>query len=98
MVAAPQGQQVQEGGGGQGCRRFPVQQQLQTERGERICERNSADTRASEEEEEVDAPGDREYIPQQPVVETAVPPQPMEVHCLANIHLKPVEDPTREQL
>ena len=79
-----------------------MQQQLHSERGVRICERNnSADTKVSEEGGGGGAPGTRAEIPLQPVVKTmvrqAVPLQPMEVNSGADIHLQPVEDPTPEQ-
>ncbi|KAK4810846.1 hypothetical protein QYF61_008818 [Mycteria americana] len=68
-----------------------------------ICERNnSADTKVSEEGGGGGAPGARAGIPLQLVVKTMVrqdvPLQPMEVHGGADMHLKPVEDPTPEQL
>ena len=71
-----------------------MQQQLQLERGVRICERNNpADTKVSEEGGGGGAPGARAEIPLQPVVKTmvrqAVPLQPMEVHGGADIHLHP---------
>ena len=80
-----------------------MQQQLQPERGMRICERNnSADTKVSEEGGGGGAPGARAEIPLQPMGKTmvrqAVPLQPMEVHGGADIHLQPMEDPMLEQV
>jgi len=62
-----------------------LQQQLQPERGVRICEKNdSADTKVSEEGGAGGAPGARAEIPLQPMKRTmvrkAVLPQPMQVH------------------
>ena len=79
-----------------------MQQQLQLERGERICERNnSADTKVSEEGGGGGAPGAGAEIPLQPVGKTmvrqAVPLHPMEVNGGADIHLQPVEDPMLEE-
>ncbi|GAB0207243.1 EH domain-containing protein 4 [Grus japonensis] len=79
------------------------QEQLQPERGVRRCERNnSADTKVSAEGGGGGAPGARAEIPLQPVVKTmvkqAVPLQPMEDDGGAYIQLKPVEDPTPEQV
>ncbi|GAB0182915.1 AN1-type zinc finger protein 5-like [Grus japonensis] len=74
-----------------------------TERGVRICERNnSADTKVTKEEGAGGAPGTGAEIPLQPLKKTmvrqAVPLQPMEVTCGADIHLQPEEDPTLEQV
>ncbi|GAB0206480.1 hypothetical protein GRJ2_003113600 [Grus japonensis] len=68
------------------------QEQLQPERGMRICEKNnSADTKVSEEGGGGGVPGTGAEIPLQPVVKTmvrqAVPLQPMEVNGGADIHL-----------
>ena len=76
---------------------------MQQERGVRRCERNnSADTKVSEEGGGGGAPGAGAEIPLQPVVKTmvrqAVPLQPMEVNGGADIHLRPMEDPTLEQM
>ncbi|GAB0203478.1 acid sphingomyelinase-like phosphodiesterase 3b [Grus japonensis] len=70
-------------------------EQLQPERGVRVCERNnSTDTRVSEGGRE-GAPGVGAEIPLQPVEKTmvrqTVPLQPVEVHGGADIHLQPVE-------
>ncbi|GAB0176471.1 hypothetical protein GRJ2_000112300 [Grus japonensis] len=78
------------------------QEQLQTERGVRRCERNNpADTKVSEEGGRGGAPGTKAEIPLQPIEKTmvrqAVPLQPMEVNGGADIHLQPVEDPMLEQ-
>ncbi|GAB0181573.1 acid sphingomyelinase-like phosphodiesterase 3b [Grus japonensis] len=79
------------------------QQQLQRERGVRICERkNSTDTKVSEEGGGGGAPGAGAEIPLQPeektMVSQAVPLQPIEDDGGADIHLQPVEDPTLEQV
>jgi len=76
---------------------------LQWDRGVRICERNSpADTKVSEEGGGEGAPGAGEEIPLQPVEKTmvkqVVPLQPMEDHSAAGIHVQPVEYSTLEQL
>ena len=75
-----------------------MQQQLQLERGVRICERNnSADTKVSEEGGGGGAPGAGAEIPLQPVGKTmvrqVVPLHPMEVNGGADIHLQPMERP-----
>ena len=80
-----------------------MQQKLQPERRVRPCQRNNpVDTKVSEEGGGGDAPGTRAETPLQPVVKTmvrqAVPLQPREVHSGADIHLQPMEDPTREQV
>ncbi|GAB0184620.1 hypothetical protein GRJ2_000927300 [Grus japonensis] len=77
--------------------------QLQLERGVRICERNnSADTKVSVDGGGGGAPGARAEIPLQPMEKTmvrqTVPLQPMEVNGGADIHLQPVENPTLEQV
>ena len=69
----------------------------------RICEsNNSADIKASEEEEGGGAPGTEAEIPLQlmekTVVRQAVSLQPMEVQGGADIHLQPMEDTTSEQV
>ncbi|GAB0183371.1 hypothetical protein GRJ2_000802400 [Grus japonensis] len=79
------------------------QEQLQPERGVRICERNdSANTKVSEEGGGGDAPCAGPEIPLQPVEKTmvrqAVPLQTMEVYSGANIHLQPMEDITLEEV
>ena len=76
-------------------------QQLQLERGVRICERNnSADTKVSEEGGGGGAPGAGAEIPLQPLVKAmvrqAVPLQPREGNGGAEIHLQRVEDPMPE--
>ncbi|GAB0207995.1 acid sphingomyelinase-like phosphodiesterase 3b [Grus japonensis] len=78
------------------------QEQLQPERGVRICERNnSADTKVSE-GGGGGTPGTGAEIPLQQMVKTmvrqAVPLQPMEINGGADIHLRPVEDTTPEQV
>ncbi|GAB0188849.1 acid sphingomyelinase-like phosphodiesterase 3b [Grus japonensis] len=75
------------------------QEQLQPERGVRICERNNpADTKVIEEGGAGGAPGTRVEIPLQPLekamVRQAVPLQPTEDHGGADIHLQPMEDLT----
>jgi len=77
-----------------------VQQQLQLERGTRICVRkNSADTKISE---EAGAPGTGAELPLQTMEKTmvrqAVPLQPMEAHSGADIHLQLVEDSMPQQV
>ena len=77
-------------------------QQLQPERGVRICKRNnSADTEISEEGGGGGAPGTGAELPLQPMMKTmvrqAVPLQPMEVNGGADLHLQPGKDPTPEQ-
>ncbi|GAB0177162.1 epimerase family protein SDR39U1 [Grus japonensis] len=79
------------------------QEQLQPERGVGRCERNSsADTKVSAEGGAGGAPGAGAEIPLQPLEKTmvrqAVPLQTMEVHGGADIHLRPVENPTPEQV
>ncbi|GAB0209503.1 AN1-type zinc finger protein 5-like [Grus japonensis] len=79
------------------------QEQLQPERGVRICERNNyVDTKVSEEGGGGDAPGTGAEIPLQPMEKTmdkqAVSLQPMEVNSGADIYLQPMEDPTPEQV
>ena len=71
--------------------------------GVRICERNSSpDTKVSAEGEVGGAPGSGAAIPLQlmekTMVRQAVPLQPMEVHCGADIHLQTMEDPTPLQV
>ncbi|GAB0195103.1 acid sphingomyelinase-like phosphodiesterase 3b [Grus japonensis] len=75
-------------------------QQLQPERGVRICERNnSADTKGSNEVGAGGAPGAR---PENPCslwrVRQAVPLQPMEDDGEQRFLLQPMEDPTPEQV
>ncbi|GAB0195028.1 acid sphingomyelinase-like phosphodiesterase 3b [Grus japonensis] len=79
------------------------QEQLQPERGVKICGRNnSADTKVSAEGGGGGAPGTGAEIPLQPLEKTmvrqAVPLQPMEDGGGADIHLQPVEDPMLEQV
>jgi len=66
------------------------------------CERTHADTKFSEEGVAGGAPGAREELPLQPVMETlmrqAEPLQLMEAHGGADPHLQLVEDPTPEQV
>jgi len=69
----------------------------------RLYERNnSADTKVSDEAGGGGAPGTGAELPLQPMEKTtvrqAVPLQPTEVHCGADIHLQPREDPTLEQV
>jgi len=69
----------------------------------RICERNSpADTKVSEEVGGGGAPGIAAEIPLQHMVKTmvrqAVPLQPMEAHCGADIHLQTMEAPMQEEV
>ena len=63
---------------------------------------NPADTKASEERGGGSAPRTRAEVPLQPVMKTmvrqAVPLQPMEVHCGADLHLQPMEHPTMEKM
>ncbi|KAJ7400526.1 hypothetical protein BTVI_104633 [Pitangus sulphuratus] len=70
------------------------------EREVRICERNnSADPKVSEDGGGGGAPGIREDAAHdEDCGEAAVPLQPMEAHCGAQIHQQPVEDPMLEQV
>jgi len=67
-----------------------------------LCERNySADTKISEEGGGGGAPAAGGEIPLQAMktmVRRAVPLQCMEVNSGADTHLKPVEDPTQDQV
>jgi len=69
----------------------------------RLCERNnSVDTKVSEEGGGGGASGTQAESPLKPMVKTmlkqAVPLQPVEVHCGADIHLQPMEGPMEEQV
>jgi len=70
----------------------------------RLCERNnSADTKVCEEGGGGGASGAGAEIftlqlMMKTMVRQVVPLQPMEVHCGADIHLQPMEDPTLEQV
>ena len=78
-----------------------MQQQLQPERGVRICERNnSAATEVGVEGGAGGASGSGAEIPPQPVVQPMVRqlcPAPRKVHGGAETHLQPGEGPTPEQ-